>query len=191
MARSGLRVLLVDLDLGLANLNLILGVHVTRGLEKALAGELSTEALRPCLVPCTPGLDLLPAGQGEEGLGRLRPAERACFARALSTLSADYDLVIGDSAAGIGPDVLAFASIADRVMVVTTPEVAALADAYGLIKALDQYGIRSGADVPTPEILVNHARDVEEGRSVARTITAASRGRVCNTPSPSVPANFL
>jgi flagellar biosynthesis protein FlhG len=55
----------------------------------------------------------------------------------LGALSRGYDVVVGDSAAGIGPDVLAFAAAAQVVIVVTTPDPAALTDAYGLIKALE------------------------------------------------------
>ena len=175
LASSGLRVLLVDLDLGLANLNVILGVPTRGGYVDSSCGEWTAAELQERLISCTPGLDLLPASQGEERAARLTARERLQLAGALADLSLDYDLVVGDSAAGIGPDVLAFASVADRVMVVTSPDVAALTDAYGLIKALDQYGTRVGADVPTPEIVVNHARDVEEGRSVASKL-----GAVCS-----------
>ena len=175
LAGSGLRILLVDLDLGLANLNVILGVSTRGGYVDSPNGEWKAEGLREHLVACRPGLDLLPASQGEEHAARLTVRQRLQLAVALAELSHGYDLVVGDTAAGIGPDVLAFASVADRVMVVTSPDLTALTDAYGLIKALDQYGTRVGADVPTPEVIVNYARDVEEGRSVASKL-----GAVCS-----------
>ncbi len=171
LARDGRRVLLVDLDLGLANLHVFLGLAVTRTIAEALAG---TVDVRDCVVHSSSGIDLLPAGSGLEEMGCLSETARGQLVELLRTVSRDYDVIVGDSAAGIGPDVLAFASIADRVFVVTTPEVAALTDAYGLIKALDRYGARTQEDIPTPELVVNLARDVEEGRTVA-----AKLGSIC------------
>ncbi len=169
LAREGRRVLLVDLDLGLANLHVFLGVPVARTLHEALRGDASA---RDCIVRGPGGVDLLPASSGMEEMGRLCDEERACLIELLREASSGYDVVIGDSAAGIGPDVLAFASLADRVPAVTTPDVAALTDAYGLIKALDRYGTRTQADIPTPEIVVNLARDFEEGRAVAAKLAS-------------------
>ena len=93
---------------------------------------------------------MLPAANGSEQLARGDAEQRTKLLEQLAPLAARYELVIGDSAAGIGPDVLAFACAADRVLVTTTPEVAALTDAYGLIKALDRYGTRTGADASYP-----------------------------------------
>ena len=76
----------------------------------------------------------------------------------------------------------AFACAADRVLVTTTPEVAALTDAYGLIKALDRYGARTGADVPTPELVVNQASDVAEADSIARKLRSICERFLCRSP---------
>ena len=92
-------------------------------------------------------------------------------------------MVVGDSAAGVGADVLAFAALADRVvLIVSTPDLAALTDAYGLIKALDQHGVRHGVDIPTPEVLVNHASGVEEGRAVARKLRSICERFLARSP---------
>lgn len=167
LAREGRRVLVVDLDLGLANLNVLLGLTVVRTLQEALEGGCD---VRECIVQGPAGVHVLPAGSGSEGMGRLDDEQRECLLGWITTLGADYDLVVGDSAAGIGPDVLAFAAGADRVLVVTTPDLAALTDAYGLIKALDEHGRRTGIDVPTPEVVVNLSSGVEEGLAVARKL---------------------
>jgi len=167
LARAGARVLACDLDLGLANLNVVLGLGTRGTIEDALAGRTS---LRECVVRGSDdlgGLDVLVASSGAEHMGRLTGEDRARLLSGLDELSRDYDVVLGDSAAGIGPDVLAFAAIADRVLVVTTADLAALTDAYGLIKALDQFAERTGGDVPTPEIVVNLASSVEEAKAIA------------------------
>lgn len=167
LAREGRKVLVVDLDLGLANLNVLLGLTVGRTLEEALDGACS---VRECVVQGPGGVHVLPAGSGSEHMGRLDDERRERLLGWLSELARDYDLVLGDSAAGIGPDVLGFAAAADRVLVVTTPDLAALTDAYGLIKALDEHGRRTGQDVPTPEVVVNLSSGVEEGLAVARKL---------------------
>ena len=100
----------------------------------------------------------------------------------LAELGRDYEIVLGDSAAGIGPDVLELAGAADRVLVVTTPELPALTDAYGLFKALDQFGRRAGRDIPTPEIVVNMASGVEEGQTVARKLRAVCERFLARSP---------
>jgi flagellar biosynthesis protein FlhG len=167
LAREGRRVLVVDLDLGLANLNVLLGLTVGRTLQEALEGGCD---VRECIVQGPGGVHVLPAGSGNECMGHLRDEQRARLLGWIGALGAEYDLVVGDSAAGIGPDVLAFAAAADRVLVVTTPDLAALTDAYGLIKALDEHGRRIGVDVPTPEVVVNLSSGVEEGHAVARKL---------------------
>lgn len=179
LAQEGRRVLLVDLDLGLANLDVLLGVASGPDVEDALEGRCR---LADCVREGPGGVHLLPAASGSERMGRLDSARRAELLAGLGELSRRYELVVGDSAAGIGPDVLTFAGAADRVLVVTTPEVAALTDAYGLIKALDRYGARTGGDIPTPEIVVNRSSGVEEGQAIARKLRAICERFLSRSP---------
>ncbi|MEM9800632.1 MAG: AAA family ATPase [Planctomycetota bacterium] len=179
LASEGHRTLLVDLDLGLANLNVALGLDVSATIEDALDGALG---ISECVVQGPAGVHILPAGSGEERMGRLDAERRGRLVELIAEIARDYDVVIGDTAAGIGPDVLAFASIADRVLVVTTPELAALTDAYGLIKALDQFGTRSGIDVPTPEVVVNHASGIEQGEAIARKLRSICERFLARSP---------
>lgn len=179
LAREGRRVLLVDLDLGLGDLETMLALPAGPTLEDALLEGGSLEA---CLRRGPAGLDVLPAANGSETLARGDAGLRASLLGALAQLAPRYELVIGDSAAGIGPDVLAFACVADRVLVTTTPEVAALTDAYGLFKALDHFGARTGADVPTPELVVNLASDVAEADGIARKLRGVCERFLCRSP---------
>lgn len=171
LAQRGLRVLLVDLDLGLANLNVILRLSAARNLEDALEGRC---ALTECVAEGPGGVHVLPASSGSIAMGRPDEDRNARLFTLLAELAPRYDLILGDSAAGIGPDVLSFASAADRVLIVTTPEPTALTDAYGLIKALHTFGEESGREVPTPELVVNRAASLEEAE-----ITAAKLRTVC------------
>lgn len=179
LAREGHRVLLVDLDLGLANLDLLLDVGSGATLEDVVHGGLR---LAECVRTGPAGLSVLAGGSGDERMGRLTDDQRHGLLQELRELSADYDIVLGDSSAGIGPDVLRFAAVADRVLVVTTPELPALTDAYGLIKAMDQLSRRDGLDVPTPEVVVNLAVDVEEGTSVANKLRAICERFLSRSP---------
>ena len=167
LQRSGLKTLVVDLDLGLANVDILMDLEPGSSIEDALAGRCGFEA---CVSPGPAGVRVLRGGSGVESMGRLESEKREALVTELARLSAGYDVVVGDSAAGIGPDVMAFASLADRVLVVTTPEAPALSDAYGLIKALDEHGQRLGTEIPTPEVIVNLATDLEHGRTVARKL---------------------
>ncbi|MFT4539827.1 MAG: flagellar biosynthesis protein FlhG [Planctomycetota bacterium] len=164
LSERGLRVLLVDLDLGLANLDLMLGTTPVLTLEEAL---LQGHPIRECVVEGPSGVHLLPAASGVAELATQHASVRARLLEGLAEISSDYDIVLGDSAAGIGPDVLSFAAIAQRVLVVTTPDVGALTDAYGLIKALDHHGTTTGRDIPTPELVINLANGVEQAANLA------------------------
>lgn len=180
LARSGRRVLLVDLDLGLSNLDVLFGLSgVEARIDQALDGTCS---IQDCVVEGPGGVHLIPASSGEESMGALTEERRAQLFALISELAPSYDIIVGDSAAGIGPEVLGFASVADRVFVVTTPELAALTDAYGLIKALGQFGARSDVEIPTPEIIVNHAAGVEEGKAVAAKLRSICERFLARSP---------
>ena len=179
LASEGKRVLLVDLDFGLANLGIFLGLSQKATVEEALAGR---ARLKDCVLEGPGGVSLLAASSGSEAMGRLEQADYDRLFGSLVEVSKDYDLVLGDSAAGIGSSVLHFSSLADRVLVVTTPEVCALTDAYGLIKALDEYGARGGLDIPTPEVIVNLSCGVEKGQAVARKLRSVCERFLARSP---------
>lgn len=179
LARDGYRVLIIDLDLGLANLNVHFGLSVEVDLEDVLAGRCDA---RDCVIEGPGGVHVLPAASGSEAMARTTREDRHRLLRLLKPLTAGYDIILGDSAAGIGNDVLDFASIADRVLVVTTPDLSALTDAYGLIKALDQYGSRTDGDIPTPEIVVNLSEGIEQGQAIARKLRAVCERFLARSP---------
>jgi len=164
LSKKRRRVLLVDLDLGLADAHVMLAVSTRRTIEDAVAGRYE---LAECVVRTEHGLDVLPASSGSPEMGLLSDERRTRLSRALRELSSRYDLVIADGAAGIGPDVLSFCQMADHVLVVTTPDPTAITDAYGLIKALHASAESGDGDVATPELIVNRASGIEEAESVA------------------------
>ena len=179
LASRGLRVLAVDLDFGLANLQVLLRLDPARSQEDWFAGRAE---LRDCVHTVERGLDVLPASSGELEMARPDSGRRRQLLEGLAELSADYDLILCDSAAGIGPDVLGFAVEADHVLVVTTPDPAALTDAYGLIKALDASAREAARELPTPEVLVNMAGDPHEARNVADRLSAVCQRFLARRP---------
>jgi len=179
LARAGERVLAVDLDLGLGDVSVMLRVNARATIEDHLAGERSIEE---CIHAGPGGLCVLPAGSGTLAMGRPDAARRRRILEGLAGVADRYDLILADTAAGIGPDVLDFCAAADRVLLVTAPEPAAVTDAYGLIKALDALGRESGPDVPTPELVVNLCSGSEEAERTAARLRAVCERFLARSP---------
>lgn len=179
VAARGRSVLLADLDLGLADLDVVLGVERGRELGAFLDGSAPLEG---CVARTPHGVDLLSSGTGDLDLASLDAARRARLVAALRELSSRYDLVVADGAAGVGPDAVAFAAEADHVLLVTTPDAAAITDAYGMVKALHVHGERAGREVPTPELVVNQAGSLEEAERVATRLRTACERFLARSP---------
>lgn len=176
---EGQRVLLVDLDLGLANVDVLLGLEPTHSIEAALAGRVS---LAECVVRGAHGIDVLAGSNGTAAMARLDTAQRERLVAGLAELSRDYDIVVGDSAAGIGPDVLAFGALATFVLAVTTSDPAAVTDAYGLVKALGEHARELGLDLPTPELVLNQVAGAREAESTAAKLAEVCRRFLSRSP---------
>lgn len=179
LARTGARILLIDLDFGLGDLELLMRVETERSVEDFFRHEAGLEA---CISRRADGLHVLTAGTGSLEMGRADDRRRALFLRELARVATDYDMVVGDCAAGIGPDVLAFAGIADHVLAVTQPDPTAITDAYGLIKALDAWSTETGVEVPTPEIVVNSVTGPNEAEDVCAKLRQVSERFLARSP---------
>ena len=159
LARLGRRVLLLDGDLGLANLAILFNQAPKRTLEDALAGRCAVEDV---VLEVHEGLGLIPSATGVARLAELEPAARAALLGEIARLGTEADLLVIDTGAGIGGNVQELIAFADRVFLVTTHEPTALSDACGLLKA-----VRKGPTgrVPRIDLVVNmaqshvHARD--------------------------------
>jgi flagellar biosynthesis protein FlhG len=167
MGQQGARVLLLDADLSQANLDLLLGVHPRYDLQHVLAGERTLEEI---VVEGPAGVRLIPAASDVPELAELDDYRREALLRGIGTLDGQADLVIMDTASGVTRDVLALCLAADQVIVMTTPEMPAFADAYGLIKVLSAQGIRQA-----PHLLVSQATSAEEAEETAHRIRLVAR----------------
>jgi flagellar biosynthesis protein FlhG len=179
LCRMGCRTLLVDLDLGLANLGALFGLDPARDLGDALDGRASFE---DCLCSGPMGLALLPAASGREDLARGADEVRARLVAGVTELSRQYDLVIGDCPGGIGPDVMALAGSAQHVLIVATPDPAALTDAYGTFKALANWSLNRDRELPTPELFLNQVTGVSEACEIARRLSDTCQRFLARSP---------
>jgi flagellar biosynthesis protein FlhG len=133
LAHHGLRVWVLDADLGLANLDLVLGVQATHTLESVLRGE---RRLAEVVTEGPAGVRLLPAARGVAELTALTAAQQLQVLDEIDALEGEVDVLLIDVAAGLSSNVLYFAAAASETLVVTTPEPTAIADAYALVKVL-------------------------------------------------------
>lgn len=161
-ARSGLRVALLDADFGLAKLHIMLGLSPRGDLRDVVAG---TSEMADILLDGPEGIRLLPGASGLTELANLDPLQRDRLLSGLEEIASRFDLILLDTGAGIGEATLAFVAAADAAVVVTTPEPAALSDAYALIKVAGQ----RRADLPF-HLLINNATSAREADAAARGI---------------------
>jgi flagellar biosynthesis protein FlhG len=166
LVRLGRQVILIDVDIGLANADVLLGVEARFHLGNVLAGEVR---VGDALVPCPGGLLLLP-GSSAVAFSDLGESERRFLAESFRQLEAQADVVIIDTAAGISRNVIEFCRAAGEVLVVTTPEPTAITDAYALIKAMAR---EKGAG--RIRLIVNQALDRTEAGSVSERLRMVSR----------------
>lgn len=167
LARTGREVLLADLDLGLANTDLLLNVNPTYTLSHVIAGMRSVPEV---MLEIPGGLQLLPGATGGEGLADLTEFSRRHLLDELQKAAGNVDIAVLDCGAGLSPNVLEFAWSATDILVVTTPQPTALADAYGTIKALVR---RSRA--LSIHLFVNMVSNREEASSAYRRIARVAQ----------------
>jgi flagellar biosynthesis protein FlhG len=172
LARAGLPGVLVDLDLGLANADVLLGVEPAATLaDVALRGH----PLPTVVAETSYGFGLVPAASGIEALANLSPHELQRLLVALGHLGETRRPLILDTPAGIGREVMLACRAARVVAVVLTPEPTSLADAYAVIKLIEQ--AEPGHDL---RVIVNMARDHQDGLGAftrLRSVAKAHLGR--------------
>ncbi|HVP29086.1 MAG TPA: P-loop NTPase [Myxococcota bacterium] len=166
-ARLGARPLVVDGDLGLANVDVLLGLSPTRSVADALAGACP---LADTIVDGPSGIRLLPAASARQDLASPDGVVLARFLAELRAAAEPHDLVLVDAGAGIGRVVTGLAAACGRALVVTTPEPTSVADAYAAIKVLRAASPSAGC-----ELVVNDAADAEQARRTASRLELLAR----------------
>jgi len=161
LARGGSSVTLLDADLGLANINVILGIIPKYNLYHVIKGQ---KKLKDIVIEVPEGIKIIAGASGFHQLANLDPKQRNEFIGAVSELDSD-DYMVVDTGAGVSQNVLSFVIAADEIIVVTTPEPTAITDAYGIIKSI-------AAQSPDKiiKIIVNRVQSVAEGNRVAQRV---------------------
>ncbi|HET7904728.1 MAG TPA: MinD/ParA family protein [Candidatus Eisenbacteria bacterium] len=167
LARQGVRVLVVDGDLGLANVDLLLGVAPQYDLQDVILGQRS---VRDVVFEGPDGIHVLPASSGVEELANLDEFRTECLIRSLGELEDQCDIILIDSPSGIGHNAVSLAQVADQILVVTTPEPTSFSDAYAMIKVLSRRPLKC-----VPSLLVNQADSEDEAMGVARRVRTVAK----------------
>jgi len=155
LAMQGNKVMLLDADFGLANVDVLLGLHPQHNLSEVLSGECRLEDV---IVSGPHGVDIVPAASGKKRMAELDARENAGLINAFSELTASLDMLIVDTAAGLSESVVSFTHAAHHVLVVVCDEPASITDAYAIMKVLSR-----GYGVTAFKVLTNMTRGAEHG----------------------------
>lgn len=166
LAREGQRVMILDADLGLANVDVLLGLQPTFDLSHVLSGQRTLEEI---IVEGPQGIRIVPAASGVREMMNLNGSDHEDLIRGFGALRDEIDVLLVDTAAGIGDSVMFMASACQEVIVVSCNEPAAITDAYALIKLLQRH-----EGIERFQILSNRIESTQDGLSMFSKLAVAS-----------------
>lgn len=168
-AKLGKKVILMDADLGLANVNVVLGIIPKYNLYHLIRKQ---KTMKDIIMDTNYGIQIVAGASGFSKIANLNDEERDNFIKELTALSS-ADIIIIDTSAGVSNNVLSFIAAADEAIIITTPEPTAITDAYGIIKIIATEIDSNGLGL---KLIVNRVKSVTEGKKVAeRVINIASQ----------------
>jgi flagellar biosynthesis protein FlhG len=162
LSSMGKKVLVFDADLGLANIDVMLGLSPKYNINHLLHGDCK---INDILIEGPAGIIILPASSGIQELSVLSYEQQLTIVNALDNFQGDFDYMLVDTGAGISENVLYFNSAAQRIIVVVTPEPTSLTDAYALIKVM-----RTKFKIKRFEIIINDVLSAYEGKEVIKKL---------------------
>lgn len=163
----GQRVLIIDADLGLSNVDIIFGVHPEYHIGHVLDGD---KTIAEVILTTETGIKILPAGSGVTELTNLSQGQKMNLLVELGGLEGSFDIVLIDTGAGISPNVLYFNAAADECMIIATREPTSITDAYAMMKVLNtQHGIRRF------KLLINMVKESAEAKAVYLNLSNAAQ----------------
>ena len=157
LAGQGLRTCLFDADLGLANVNILLGIYPENSLEDLI---LKRKKIEEVLIRDENGVDIIPGSSGVERMADLESDQIDSLIKSFSKLNG-YDFLIFDTSAGASRNVISFCMSSSEIILVVTPEPTSLTDGYALLKILTFNGFNGSVMV-----LVNQCKDMKIARNV-------------------------
>jgi flagellar biosynthesis protein FlhG len=162
-AQLGKKVILIDGDLGMANVNVLLNVVPAYNLMHVINKK---KTMQEIILDTEFGIRFIAGANGFSKIANLNIEELDYFARQFSSLS-NADIIIIDTGAGIANNVLQFVAAADEVYIVTTPEPTAITDAYGIIKIITTEVVDHPVNL---RLLVNRVHSADEGKRISERI---------------------
>ncbi len=167
LQKLGQRTIILDADLGLANINILLGYEPSYTLWDVVQQHLS---IRDVLQKGPLGLRIIPGASGISRLASLEAKEIQGVIEGFQELESECDWLLVDTAAGISPGVLSFVLAADEALIVTNPEPPALADAYGLIKSIWQVQGRVSL-----QLIMNRSASLRSGEEMGMRVISLTK----------------
>jgi len=166
LAQSGERVMIMDADMGLANIDVLLGLSPGLNLSHVINGECSLEET---IIEGPAGIKIVPASSGIAVMSDLTPAQNAGVIRSFSELTEPVDTLLIDTAAGISDSVVSYIRAAREVIVVVCDEPASITDAYAMVKVMNRdYGVERF------HVLANQAHGATQGRELYNKLARVS-----------------
>ena len=166
MAKQKKEVLLLDADLGLGNIDVLLGLNTEYDLSHVISGERKLEEI---IVEGPSNIKIISASSGINKMANLAPAEQAGLINAFSELGNAVDVLIVDTGTGISATVVNFCKASQDVIVVVHDEPASLSDAYAFIKVMNRHH-----NISRFHVLANMTHDVHEGRNLFKKLSKAT-----------------
>ena len=167
LVKNGARVTVIDADLGLANVEVLLGLNSLYNLQHVVSGERS---IMDVLVQGPGGINVVPGSSGISRLADLGPKARQNVLDGLQQLQDNHDFIIIDTMAGIGQNAVAFAAAADEILLVTTPEPSSIVDAYAMLKTV--FLMREDAVF---RLIVNQVLNEPQAKAVAAKMSQVAQ----------------
>lgn len=166
LSELGHKVLILDADLGLANIDIIFGVNPKHNIGHVLSGE---KSLKDIIVNGPKGIRIIPAGSGFVNLTHLTDGQKLSLIGEFEALEDDFDFFLIDTGAGISTNVTYFNLAADECIIVVTPEPTSVTDAYAMIKVMaTDYGEKRF------KLLMNMVKDEKEAKTVYMSLCNAA-----------------
>jgi flagellar biosynthesis protein FlhG len=167
LAQSGEKVMVMDADMGLANIDVLLGLSPTQNLSHVINGDCTLEET---IMEGPSGIRIIPASSGIAAMSDLTPAQNAGVIRSFSELTEPVDTLLIDTAAGLSDSVVSYTRAAREVIVVVCDEPASITDAYAMIKVMNRdYGVERF------HVLANQSHGPQQGRELYNKLARVSQ----------------
>jgi flagellar biosynthesis protein FlhG len=167
LAQSGEKVMVMDADMGLANIDVLLGLSPTQNLSHVINGDCTLEET---IMEGPSGIRIIPASSGIAAMSDLTPAQNAGVIRSFSELTEPVDTLLIDTAAGLSDSVVSYTRAAREVIVVVCDEPASITDAYAMIKVMNRdYAVERF------HVLANQSHGPQQGRELYNKLARVSQ----------------